>query len=1294
MRERNIENEILKQNKIPGCDQLTKPEEIKALSKYLRSIKKVQENHTSLEKNNLEIPGRTTGRIPNINSLEDHVEELDGISRINRLYGEGSRISLNDNPVSSLYTAENSREELKDRRETFLEDKREDLIKSPTDIQKLNDYKENLNISPSEEKEELGNERLKLQNVRGVKNLYINTKEKLDVPEDNVELSDSREILTDGRDIELGQTRINLKGFSNLSYKEQLELDSINELDTTRINLDNKKDPQELETYREDLRKIPEEDTKLSNHKSHLRIEDDLEDLKYTREELRESQPQDITELSRTRLTLNTTAEDQELETYRENLGYVSKELDSLGDYKEKLRKEEDSLKELPKDRTALTKTAEDLKNLKDTKINLEKKPEDLELEDYRENLGVEDNNFLEDTRINLVGDISKTSELEDTKIGLNNTDSYETSELEDTRVGLDNTGDSIVDLLEDTRIDLEKKPEDLELEDYRENLEVEDNNSLKDTRIDLVVDISGTSELENYIDKLGNTQESRIKDLEDTRIDLGKKPEDSELEDYRENLEVEEDNNNTLGDTRIDLVGDISETSELEDYIDKLEDDRDSELGDKKIELPSISNSEFEGHTPLTPGELDSLGGNINNFYESILEIPDSTDAPRQDGDYTPLGPEELDNLEGNFYDSVLEIPEDIEENHIIEELEDTSVEIPEDIEENRNIELEDTSIEIPEGLDDNHIIDKLANTKQKTPKSQPPKGQESYRYSENQELSTKIIDGLPYKNHETSGDTIRSKAERGKNGALNIGGALGKLIDGADDDPRGKHGKDRQKALDICLDNLVSERDAKEIVKGTWRSRLPGNNSGAIGDLVSGGLKGMFNGIVDSAVSSVKKNVGNVIAKDSNFMEIDISNPLNRPDSLLDKGVDKGIDLVKDLFSKDKDGDDKKKKEDGWTSANNRITSSMPDSADTYTSSSFSELEKKYHTKVVNGKTGNSNESGEKKFWKDVGKIAKNVLSDSLLGSDKDYKLKNNYLSGEGSKITLEELCGKSQSEVTTLSDLYDALKQSPFITTPDKFGSTGYSGYKAQTLDNNAYWEIVLEPYVGSENGSLNYLPGIHEINIRNIRNHGVNTAYNKWIPFTSFDLQKSKLTTKTLSLYDGEISYPISMEFTNELRITIADDQYKSWRTYFEECAKAAIYNSEGHTSQDYYRKPKEATLTAIDTGNICIAMYKNICFRCTIYVMTPQYSTIKKFDLLIVLKDFSEESSGDIGDGAGDLTLSFSVVGENPKPENSSLTSYYRTLDEKAKKIPKKRKTSSDYTSILSGGINAVGGLIK
>lgn len=53
MKDEHIEKELLKQNKIPGCDQLTRPEEIKALSKYLKNIRTTQENYTSLGKNNL-----------------------------------------------------------------------------------------------------------------------------------------------------------------------------------------------------------------------------------------------------------------------------------------------------------------------------------------------------------------------------------------------------------------------------------------------------------------------------------------------------------------------------------------------------------------------------------------------------------------------------------------------------------------------------------------------------------------------------------------------------------------------------------------------------------------------------------------------------------------------------------------------------------------------------------------------------------------------------------------------------------------------------------------------------------------------------------------------------------------------------------------------------------------------------------------------------------------------------------------------------------------------------------------
>ena len=172
-----------------------------------------------------------------------------------------------------------------------------------------------------------------------------------------------------------------------------------------------------------------------------------------------------------------------------------------------------------------------------------------------------------------------------------------------------------------------------------------------------------------------------------------------------------------------------------------------------------------------------------------------------------------------------------------------------------------------------------------------------------------------------------------------------------------------------------------------------------------------------------------------------------------------------------------------------------------------------------------------------------------------------------------------------------------------------------------------------------------------------------------------------------MYDGEISYPVSMEFTNELRITIADDQYKSWRRYFEECAKAAIYNSEGHTSDYYIQPPDEYSLTAIDTNNVCIAMYKNICFRCRIYVMTPQYSTIQKFDLLLVMKDFSEEYTGDIGDGAGDLTVSFSIVGENP---NEGKIPEVKVIQHKAPD----NSSKTDYGSIVESGVNSVMKLIK
>jgi hypothetical protein len=1300
MRERNIENEILKQNKIPGCDQLTRPEEVKALSKYLKSIRTTQENHTSLEKDNLELPGRTTGRIPEINSLEDYIEGLDGVRGIKSLYKESSREPLSDNRNSDsaenhgLYT-EKTRENLYDPRKTELEKRREDIVNKKNILEPtLEDRREELTEEPKELKS-LGTEKLNLEGVRDVRNLYINTKENLKVPEKDLELGKKRESLIDNHNLELDLTRIDLEGFKDLSYKEQLEVDSKNELDTTRISLEKTIETSELSSYREDLKETPEELDELEDHREKLNSgKDNLKELEDTKVKLRN--PVDDAELSKTKVSLERTVEDKELETYRENLRKTPEELDELENHKESLRSGEE-LKSLPEDKITLGGTVKVLEELGNTKIDLEgtEESEISTLEDYRENLSVEDNNSLEDTRVDLKGTVEyEASELEDARINLTGTEESEPKSLEDKRIDLEDTKESEPKALENERIDLENTEESeiSTLEDYRENLSVEDNNSLEDTRIDL----TGTkeaemSELEDYLDDLENTKDYEASELEDTRIDLTgtKEFEPKSLEDERINLEgTKEYESSSLEDERIDLKGtEEAEPESLEDFIDKLEDTRDFELEDEKLELPETSGDGYEGYTPLGPEELDSLGGNINNFYDSLLEVPEIADAPRQSGDYTPLGPEELDSLGGdlgNFYDSILEVPETDNENYLSPEEVEKIIENPEQQYNYKDklpevakgnsaprVETEGSynylspeevekiienptyfynqQKEIPETDNENYLsleeVEKIIenptyfyNQQKEIPDAQAPDGQEIYKYSENPELSSEQVEGPPMKLPKFGLESLnlsnylRWTAEK----------AVGWT---------GVHGEARQLLVNETLAGLVVARDELEKVTKSNRYRLPGNDGGLLGDLVSGGVSGALDNLGDKLGDAVNSIVGS--------KSVDISNPLNRPD-------------------------ENKFKYNGFEEANTRSTSSNA-SNPIKSQSVFSYDEIELLSKITNeGAKKNSSSS----FWKKAGSALKDMALGSS-GGERTYSFKNNYISGKGILITLEELCGISSDtdDTNTVEGLYNVLKSSPFITTPDKFTSTGYSNYNIQTLDTNAFWEIALEPYAGPENGDLNYLPGIHEINIRNIVMHGVNTAYNKWIPFTSFDLQKSKMTSKTLSLYDGEISYPVSMEFTNELRITIADDQYKSWRRYFEECAKAAIYNSEGHTSDYYILPPDEYSLTAIDTNNVCIAMYKNICFRCRIYVMTPQYSTIQKFDLLLVMKDFSEEYTGDIGDGAGDLMVSFSIVGENP---NEGKIPEVKVIQHKAPD----NSSKTDYGSIVESGVNSVMKLIK
>ena len=449
----------------------------------------------------------------------------------------------------------------------------------------------------------------------------------------------------------------------------------------------------------------------------------------------------------------------------------------------------------------------------------------------------------------------------------------------------------------------------------------------------------------------------------------------------------------------------------------------------------------------------------------------------------------------------------------------------------------------------------------------------------------------------------------------------------------------KARKVLLEETLALLIWGRDELEKLTKAIKYRLPGDDFGLLSDLVSGGST---KDLAKSALNSV-----------SDALSKETPNPINRP-----------------VWDKDKDST----KTIGWEEANSRPSVIATDT-----------------------------EKEDKSFWK---KLGNNLVG--TIGKDpndnRKYKFIEQYLTaGEGIKTTLFDFAGlgKLPEDKGTVESFYDLLKTSPYFTTSNKITTTG-SGYKVITLDSNIHWEIIFEPYIGELNGNYTFLPAINEINLRNEALHGVKTSYNYWIPINSFELQKEKLNTKSLGLFDGEIVYPISMDFVNEFRMTIVDDQYKSWRNYFERCVQASVYNSTpvgkngayivekngsirevrnkhgvllSSTTEDNVTESENSSIV-IDRNFHLVAPYKNLSFRCRIYVMTPQLSIINKYDLLLILKDFSEERSGEIDSSGSDLNLSFSIVGENPPEIATELSEIV------AKQVEAAEKQIEDYRNAL------------
>lgn len=477
--------------------------------------------------------------------------------------------------------------------------------------------------------------------------------------------------------------------------------------------------------------------------------------------------------------------------------------------------------------------------------------------------------------------------------------------------------------------------------------------------------------------------------------------------------------------------------------------------------------------------------------------------------------------------------------------------------------------------------------------------------------ELSQERIEAFEtalYKEAMMDSPTIRLRAKMPKSDAANASKYLRLKVETILGRGWGKGlgQKARAVLLDEVLAMEVMSRDNSEKRAKANRDRLPGKPSFAVDAIRGGASEG-----VRGALKRVKDKATGLIHGESVETKYPINRPLTRQEQF-EAGIDVGWDYQ------------------SWTKANSK--------GETLKGMSI----KKVVSKLVDAAMGDVD------------------------SSPANYQFNENYIGHgafQGMNTTLEDLCNISNANsIKTVQDLFDAFERSPYITTAGKVVGGKSNPLNIMTLDTNAFWEIILEPFVSlSDNGGKSFLPPIEEINLWNKLDHGVMTAYNRWLPITSFEMQKSKLTTKTAGLYDGEISFPTSIEFSNEFRLTFADDQFKSFRTYFERCMEVSIFNSEAHDFTDYgqdgfnnyvgYIKPYDK-ITSVDKKYTCIAPYKNVTFKCTVYCMTPQKSTINKYELLLTLKDFIEERMGDIDSGGNDLTVSFSIVGENPGHGNS------------------------------------------
>ena len=1267
------------------------------------------------------------------------------------------------------------KEELSGITSVGLENSREDLtidkeISLENNLDKLNDLRD-LELSNTKDNLEIGNSDLELEKAK--ENL-VDHRESLNLSEIKENLTDNRELVSlDEHKETLSDTLV----VDNLSeFQETLVDDRDNHLSDTTISIGGHVDDVDLETSRENIRDDREntlsesreflsgtwekEVDELETHKESITVGGNL-DLSETVIKP-EQETSSVETLEKYRDDISDIPETPELENFRDDINPSTD--NALVDYKDTIEDLRDpSLSDY-------TDTLEDANTEKDLETFQDK------IEDTRENK-LEDytDTITDDREPTLYGDETKLRE--EGENGWNEELEGFKDTIEDSRESsLEDYVDEIVDPREPELYDESTRIKksgsngwEETLEDYIDSITDERDNALSNVILENPDTTNWNGNLEDFQDTITDDRENKLSDvrddIEDNRdtalettiitgpletaplndasyighdVDLrqgttdnynaDKTSPDVNPEGWNKGLEdyldaITDEREPSLETTKLDNPDTTNWDEELEDNKETITDDRDPELYDESTKISEKDHNEANG-------EPDRLDVYINEDVTPTKILADDNTKTDELGNAHVMW-----SSEDGLYEDNIQRDKDANENGWSEKLDTTEIEAEEDKnktgwDEELKDYLDDSITSKPVSLStvkkniesDKHDTsfdpskDKLATALKDVMDARESGDLNLYyttllkHFSEHKELNagwaskvsslisaylsgkditkeqaedfekallkTVIID-QPIKDKRGVNENINTWDEKLEEHSEQVsryklpefnwaGNGLNPssyLRWMAEETVGQTHGTIRALLMDETLALLVLGRDALEKVTKANRDRLPGGDMGMLSDLVSGGAGNAISGGIDRLSNTLLGNGAE-----------DLSLPQNRPE----KGEE---------------------------------------------TEAFTDLSDKGYPTDEKSKTG----------------LGKKLLQAAIGGgsAQKNYSFATHYITADGAfkgmNTTLSELCGVSQGDVKSVESLYAALRKSPYYTSAGKVTANDYNPLMIRTLDSNIYWEVVLEPYCGKENGFKNYLPPIHEINTWNITYHGINTAYGRWIPINSFELGKSKLTTKTLALFDGEISYPISMEYTNELKLTIVDDQFKSWRTYFERCMDASIYNSLPHEAGDYadgkwlwdeidmsnyevsmgsdwsakdYKSSMrralkknmmgkqsglnkaDGTFTTIDKKYQCVAPYKNITFRCTIYSMTPQLSTISKYDLLVLLKDFTEERSGEIDGGASDLSVSFSIVGENPSAAK-------RKVPGSAEVEPKKNKDvkRSGTASIVANGVKSVIGVL-